>query len=153
MSKPRNIYTPSPDEFDTLLRIWEDSVRATHDFLDENAINSLRDLIVKHKYLLLVTLAAWRGDDGKPTGFVGVNEGNIEMLFVDPNVHGTGIGKKLVTYAIEDLGASTVDVNEQNPRALGFYHHLGFEVIGRSPTDNEGNPFPLLHMKLKSKLV
>jgi putative acetyltransferase len=41
-----------------------------------------------------------------------------------------------------------VDVNEQNEQALGFYRHLGFEVVGRSPLDGQGKPYPLLHMTL-----
>jgi putative acetyltransferase len=41
-----------------------------------------------------------------------------------------------------------VDVNEQNPQGVGFYRHMGFEQVGRSELDGQGNPFPLLHMRL-----
>ena len=41
-----------------------------------------------------------------------------------------------------------VTVNEQNPQAVGFYEHLGFETYKRSEYDEEGNPYPLLYMKL-----
>ena len=41
-----------------------------------------------------------------------------------------------------------VDVNEQNPDAVGFYKHVGFEVTSRSPLDGMGKPFPILHMAL-----
>jgi putative acetyltransferase len=44
-------------------------------------------------------------------------------------------------------GALTVDVNEQNPAAVGFYERLGFVVVGRSPRDGSGRPFPLLHLR------
>ena len=44
-------------------------------------------------------------------------------------------------------GPLAVDVNEQNEAALGFYRSLGFELVGRSPTDSGGRPFPLLHQK------
>jgi putative acetyltransferase len=40
-----------------------------------------------------------------------------------------------------------VDVNEQNPAAVGFYEALGFVVVSRSPVDGDGRPFPLLHMR------
>jgi putative acetyltransferase len=40
----------------------------------------------------------------------------------------------------------TVDVNEQNPEAVAFYLALGFHVVGRSATDAEGRPFPLLRL-------
>lgn len=39
-------------------------------------------------------------------------------------------------------------VNEQNPQAIGFYAHMGFEIYKRSDTDEESNPYPLLYMKL-----
>ena len=42
----------------------------------------------------------------------------------------------------------TLDVNEQNPQAVGFYEHEGFVVAGRSPVADAGRPFPLLHMRL-----
>ncbi|RKF18003.1 GNAT family N-acetyltransferase [Alginatibacterium sediminis] len=54
----------------------------------------------------------------------------------------------LLKYAIENLFANKVDVNEQNPEAISFYIHLGFKVVNRSPLDGQGNPFPLLHMEL-----
>lgn len=37
---------------------------------------------------------------------------------------------------------------EQNPPALGFYEHLGFQVNDRSERDEQVQPWPILHMKL-----
>jgi putative acetyltransferase len=53
----------------------------------------------------------------------------------------------LLTYAVTTLGATILDVNEQNEQALGFYLRMGFEVVGRSPLDGMGKPYPLLHMR------
>ena len=41
-----------------------------------------------------------------------------------------------------------VAVNEQNPLAKGFYEHMGFEVYKRTECDEQGNPYPLLYMRL-----
>ena len=60
-----------------------------------------------------------------------------------------GIGSLLLGYAIDELGARAVDVNEQNPDAVGFYECSGFAVIGRSPLDGQGKPYPILHMALE----
>lgn len=46
------------------------------------------------------------------------------------------------------MGAGLVDVNEQNPDAVGFYRRMGFEIVGRLPLDGQGRPFPVLHMRL-----
>lgn len=43
-----------------------------------------------------------------------------------------------------------VTVNEQNPQAVGFYEHMGFRTYKRTDLDEEGNPYPLLYMKLVS---
>jgi putative acetyltransferase len=46
------------------------------------------------------------------------------------------------------LGARRVDVNEQNPQALGFYRRFGFEVVSRDAVDGLGLPYPILHCAL-----
>lgn len=62
---------------------------------------------------------------------MGFYETTLEMLFVDNQYRGKGIGKELVTYAIQRLGINKVDVNEQNIQAVGFYQHIGFNITGK----------------------
>jgi len=126
--------------------IWENSVRATHHFLKEQDILSIRPSVLK--CFLIAKLFVFKNDAGKINGFIGVVDNKIEMLFIDSDCRGKGIGKKLVAYAINNLNATKLDVNEQNPHAVGFYKHIGFKIVGRSESDNMGNPFPLLHMSL-----
>lgn len=71
------------------------------------------------------------------------------MLFVRPEYRGRGCGRKLVEWAVARQGADSVDVNEQNPQAMGFYLRMGFAVAGRSETDDAGRPFPILHLRLE----
>lgn len=59
----------------------------------------------------------------------------------------------LLQYAIAEFGVNEVDVNEQNPQGVAFYRHMGFEQVGRSELDGQGNPFPLLHMRLSGYLT
>ena len=125
--------------------LWEASVRATHHFLHESDIQYFKPLIL-NQYLDQVELSCLRDQAGKIAGFLGVAEGKIEMLFIHPDARGQGVGKRLLLYAVHDLGAKEVDVNEQNEQAVGFYHHLGFKTISRSPLDGMGKPYPLLHM-------
>ncbi len=158
------IASPSKSDYPELLAVWEASVRATHDFLQEEDIAFLKPLI-RDQYLDAVELKCVRGDiggdvigdgtgdgQGRILGFMGVAENKIEMLFVLPECRGQGIGTFLCNYAIENVSVSLVDVNEQNPQARGFYEHLGFQVTGRSPVDGQGKAFPLLHMELKASL-
>ena len=71
------------------------------------------------------------------------------MLFVSNESRGNGVGKRLVEYAIKELNVNYVDVNEQNPQAVGFYKYMRFKVFKKSELDEQGNPFSILHMKLK----
>lgn len=138
-----------PADFDALVGIWEAAVRATHHFLSEADIQMLKPLI-RDQYLPAVTLVVARDNRCVAQGFLGYADGKVEMLFVAPDCHGLGIGKRLLSHAVRVLGASAVDVNEQNPAALAFYASQGFEVIRRSPLDGGGRPFPTLHMALAS---
>ncbi|WP_222705776.1 GNAT family N-acetyltransferase [Salidesulfovibrio onnuriiensis] len=126
--------------------VWEASVRATHHFLSEEDILFFRPLVL-NEYLAAVDLYCLKDGNGKIHGFLGVLDGKIEMLFLDPESRGKGLGRLLLTFAVETLGADKVDVNEQNPAAVGFYEHMGFRVAGRSALDGSGKPFPLLHME------
>ena len=71
----------------------------------------------------------------------------LEMLFLAPEERGKGIGKQMLQYGIENYGIVELTVNEQNPQAVGFYEHMGFETYKRTELDEEGNPYPLLYMK------
>lgn len=144
----KQIKNRTPELIDKLIPIWESSVRATHDFLTESAIEYFKDALPEIFKQVPVLLVAF--DEAKePVGFIGLSGSEIEMLFIAANTRGQGIGKSLITEAIQNFGATELTVNEQNPQAVGFYQHLGFETYRRSNTDDSGNPYPILHMRLK----
>ena len=147
-----NIDIAHKDEYKILVNIWEASVRATHHFLTEEDIQFFKPRIL-NEYLSAVTLRCAKDSHRKIHGFLGVNNNNIEMLFINPNSFGKGVGKLLLSYAIDELGATKLDVNEQNSQALAFYKHMGFIVTSRSAVDAFGKPYPLLHMELNIKSI
>ncbi|GAA3572826.1 GNAT family N-acetyltransferase [Kribbella ginsengisoli] len=134
-----------PDEYDRAAEVWEASVRATHDFVSDADIEIFRPLVRKG-FGQIQHLAGLRDDEGVLVGFAGVEDGKLEMLFLDPAVRGQGGGRLLLHHALTAFGAQTLDVNEQNPQAIGFYLHNGFKVTGRSALDGMGKPYPLLHL-------
>ena len=136
-----------PGDYEELLAVWENSVRATHDFITEEDIEFFKPIIIEQAFPA-VTLKCLRNKQGAILAFLGVAQDKVEMLFVLDSARGQGLGSILMQYAIKELKVTKVDVNEQNPQATGFYQHLGFKVISRSPLDDMGKPFPILHMKL-----
>ena len=131
-----------------LLALWERSVRATHGFLSEADIVGLRPLVAQALGDDRIDLWVLVDAADVPIGFMGLAGDDIAALFLDPEHRGRGGGRRLVAHAQELRGGDlTVAVNEQNPAARGFYEALGFVVTGRSPVDDGGRPFPLLHMR------
>ena len=135
----------------TLLEIWEDSVRATHKFLLEKEINQIKEYVpiaMKNVEHLLIA----ENPSGVPVGFMGVENNRLEMLFLSSAERGKGLGRQLLQYGINNYAVQELTVNEQNPQAVGFYEHFGFQTYKRTELDEEGNPYPLLYMKLSSSI-
>ena len=130
----------------TLLKVWEDSVRATHLFLSNEEINQIKQYVPQALTGVAHLIAAEK--DGEIIGFMGIEQERLEMLFLSPALRGAGLGRKLIDYGIQNYGIRTVTVNEQNPQAVGFYEHLGFQTYQRTDHDEQGNAYPLLYMKL-----
>ena len=133
------------DDYPRLMDIWESAVKSTHEFLlEEDFLYFKERLPIYFQYAHLFGLEK----NGAIYGFIGVAEGNLEMLFVHNNYRGMGVGKELAQYAIDNLSVTKVDVNEQNLQAIGFYTHIGFHVVGRSELDGQGKAYPILHMEI-----
>jgi putative acetyltransferase len=131
-----------------LATLWERSVRATHDFLSEDDVQFFLPL-VRDAYLPALTVWVAQDPDSTPVGFIATGDNIVQMLFIEPSQRGRGIGRQLLDHVKALHATLSVDVNEQNPQAHGFYLHYGFEQTGRSPTDGEGRPFPIIHLHLR----
>ncbi len=129
-----------------LIEIWESAVKATHTFLSDEDF-----LHIKSKlpfYFDNVSLYVYEEDTSIIKGFLGVSDDMIEMLFIENENRGKGIGKKLLKFAIDNLKLNRVDVNEQNIQALEFYKYFGFIETGYSHKDSEGRDYPIIHLQL-----
>jgi putative acetyltransferase len=128
-----------------LIELWEHSIRATHFFLEEDYLQEIKALLPS--ILPQVTLFVYRGNDDQIEGFAGVAGKKIEMLFIHPSSRNQGIGHSLTQFCLHELEAETVEVNEQNTQAIGFYLKMGFAIVDRQDVDGLGRPYPLLLMK------
>lgn len=135
------IKTCNENDYPTLVKIWARSVRATHSFLTETDIAEIRESLIPVYFKAVSLYVIFNGD--VIAGFIGLYGRSIEMLFVDSYHMGKGLGAQLLEFAMS-MGADSVDVNEQNPRATGFYQAHGFHVISRDEYDSDGRHFPIL---------
>lgn len=135
-----------------LLLIWEASVKATHLFLSDYEIENIKKYVPQALREIPHLLVA-ENEEGFPIGFMGIRELFLEMLFISNTERGKGLGTKLVQHGIKTYSINELAVNEQNPLAKGFYEHMGFTVYKRTDHDEQGNPYPLLYMKLKNEVL
>ncbi len=150
MSEGARIRRATLDDRDVLFDVWLRSVRATHTFVSDPDIQSFMPLV--RDYLDSSETEFWVlcDTDGTVMGFMGVAGPKMESLFLAPEFHRRGGGRRLVEHAHALRGELTVDVNEQNTAAVRFYEECGFVVEGRSEVDETGRAYPLLHMRLKA---
>jgi putative acetyltransferase len=137
-----------PTDREVLFDIWLRSVRATHSFVSEEDIQSFIPLV--RGYLSSDEPEFWVlcNDSDTIMGFMGMSGSKMDALFFAPEFQRCGGGRMLVRHAQDLHGELTVDVNEQNTAACRFYASCGFVVEGRSAVDDNGRPYPLLHMRL-----
>lgn len=134
-----------------ILAIWRGAVDATHDFLRPDDRRALDEEVADFLPLAPNLLAC--NDEGRALGFMLFDGQYMEALFIDPAYRGKGIGRLLVEHALTRIPNLFTDVNEQNLQAIGFYLHLGFVPIGRSPKDADGRPYPLIHLRYPGPLA
>lgn len=155
MIKIEKITELTPSLKDELLQVWEASVRSSHHFLTEADIDFFRPR-VRNMYFPAVELYVVRdreqvagesSADGSIAAFMGLSDDMVEMLFVLPSAKGKGYGTALLNYALQKKHIHKVDVNEDNDEAYRFYLNRGYRVIGRSETDADGKPFPIIHLE------
>ena len=126
-----------------LVAVWERSVRATHTFLTDDEINRIKQYApqaITEVPELVVMYPDSDSSDQTPLAFMGVADGRLEMLFVNPDHREHGVGKQLLEHGIAHHNVSELTVNEQNPQAIGFYQHMGFVTYRRTEQDEEGVP-------------
>src|SRR5262245_36470615 len=143
-----NIRRATPTDGEALFDIWQRSVRATHTFVSEEDMQSFIPLVRDYVSSSEAELWVLCSELGAILGFMGMTGSKIDSLFLAPEHHRQGHGRRLVQHARELRGELTVDVNEQNTAACRFYETCGFVVEGRSELDDTGRPYPLLHMRL-----
>lgn len=145
-----NIQKLSSQDYDEVIKIWEISVRATHLFLSQDDIAFYKPIILKYTLPdieLYGIITDKTKQNQKILGFMGVSSDKVEMLFLNPTYRKKGLGRQLLEFALQRLKIYKIDVNEENPDALAFYLHMGYQIKFRDEFDGNGKPHPILHLE------
>ena len=136
-------------DLDDLVDLWERSARTSHGFM---SADDFADAAPYMRDALLPSMDVWVAEDadGRPLGFVGAHGPHVELLYVEPDAHGRGIGTLLLRTAGAATGEgrwpTSVEVYAGNSHGLGFYEARGFRRLRTHTTDGFGRPFPVVHL-------
>lgn len=87
----------------------------------------------------------WVYDDEFVRGMLHAEGGEVRELYVDPFFRGTGIGGKLLHFAVEQQDAHFLWVLEKNQKAVAFYQSRGFTPTGERELE-PGTPEYIIKM-------
>jgi putative acetyltransferase len=100
-------------------------------------------LVDEGTVIWVATVPALDGAPEKTLGFVTVQPktGYVDQLVVHPDHWGAGIARRLLDAADAQTRIPlTLDVNEENERAVRFYEKAGFAIVGRGVNPTSGRP-------------
>lgn len=138
------IRSSRPADGERILQIWRDAVDATHHFLSVEDRAAIDVEVCGFLPEAPLTLAV--DQDDRPLGFMLIDDGHMEALFIDPMAFGQGIGTALVRHGLALRPGLTTEVNEQNDQAVAFYERMSFVPTKRSAQDGQGRPYPVIHL-------
>ena len=118
-----------------VMKIWYEGNLEAHDFVDSSYWDRIFGFVSR---LLPRTEVYVYEIDGYVTGFIGVDEGYIQGLFVDKEYRGQGIGTKLLRYVSEIYEKIELDVFENNYGAVCFYENKHFMRIDEQVNEDLG---------------
>ncbi|MGB3492649.1 MAG: GNAT family N-acetyltransferase [Elainellaceae cyanobacterium] len=132
------------DDLGGIMSSWEHANELAHSFLPKEFVDQVRNDIPN---LYLPNAETWVADyDGTILGFIALIGNEIGAIFVEPESHGTGIGRALVDKAQELRGDLEVEVFELKAIGRKFYSKYGFKLMSESIHEDTGNK--VLRLKL-----
>jgi len=128
-----------------LLAIWRAASAKGHPFFTSEELDAQAQLV---REVYLPKAETWVAVlEDEPVGFIGLLDNFIGGLFVDPAIHGRGIGRTLIGHARKLKGTLELEVYALNENARAFYERLGFGEIDRQATDANGLPFEVIRLR------
>ena len=133
-------------DLNELLEVWEQASRLAHPFLDDDFLRGERTAIAD---IYIPVAETWVYVlEARVVGFIALIGEEVGALFVDPALHGRGIGRALMDYARGVRTQIEVEVFKANSIGRRFYDRYGFEVVKEHVHEQTGHP--LLRLRLST---
>jgi putative acetyltransferase len=117
----------NPSDLSAVLDSWEVATRLAHPFMTEDFIAQERKNTAE---IYLPNTDTWVAEiDANVKGFIALMGNEVGALFLQPSLHGLGIGRLLMDKARELHGDLEVDVFKENTTGRRFYSKYGFKYF------------------------
>lgn len=124
-------------DLDGVLSCWENASKVAHSFLPDEFLDEERYNIPN---VFLPHADTWVADiNDTVAGFIALLGNEVGAIFVEPEYHGTGVGKALMDKAQEIHGDLEVEVFEKNAIGRRFYSRYGFKSLSQKIHEATGN--------------
>ena len=137
-----------PTDLERIMEIWLSSNIEAHSFIRreywQDCFGGAAEAIP-----LAEVYTALSENNGEIIGFIGLNEGHIEGIFVDGKHRSRGVGKALIGFAKELHPKLSLCVYEKNSRAADFYKREGFLPVRKTTDISTGETEILMRWETK----
>jgi ribosomal protein S18 acetylase RimI-like enzyme len=119
-------------------------------FREDDTLAGQQAIAAKKERFLDPTQHTWVArHDSQIVGFVWAQResdiNKIQALYVLPDYHGLGLGRQLITLALQWLGSAkdvSVNVAAYNQKAIGFYERMGFVKTNKANVCDPASRLP-----------
>lgn len=139
----------APSDLTSVLDSWEAATRLAHEFMEDDFIAQERRNI---EHIYLPNTDTWVAEvDGEVRGFISLMGNEVGAIFLDPGLHGRGIGRELMDKACELHDELEVEVFKENSIGRAFYSRYGFELLEEKHHEPTGQALLRLRFDARSR--
>lgn len=135
-----------PNDLGRIMEIWLSSNIEAHSFIRREYWQDCFGGVSEAISLAEVYTAL---SEGEIVGFIGLDGGHIEGIFVDGEHRSKGVGKALIDFAKELYPKLSLCVYEKNARAADFYKREGFLPVRKKTDISTGETEILMRWETK----
>lgn len=128
------------NDIERIMQIWLDTNISVHKYIPQEYWTSN----AKYVKEAIQEAEVYLYEDNKEIkGFIGINKGHIEGIFVEEKYRNQGIGKELIAYCKNKYNKLTLEVYKKNTKAINFYEREQFKPI-KEDVDEANNEVEIL---------
>lgn len=131
-----NIRKLETKDIETVVELWYETSTVAHDFIPAEYWKKNKDAMASIYLPNSETYLAFIEE--KIIGFVAMVDNLLAAIFVDNQIQGKGIGKKLLNFAKVTRTMIQLKVYKKNTNTVYFYKSNGFEIMSENKEEETG---------------